>query len=123
MPVSISLRAFSLLTALAIASVALWPSLAATRTDPYSMTVKLAAGALTVIGSLCLSYAIGDTLLSGGGRGAFKALYWASFASTGAGIAEAASGFIAANVTLAVAMAALAFAGAGLLLLSYSGGG
>ena len=123
MPASMPLRALGLLTALAIASAALWPPAPAPPPDPYSMLVKLAAGALAAAGSLCLSYAIGRTLLAGGGRGAFKALYWASFASAGAGVAEAASVFIAADVPRAVAMAALAFTGAGLLLLSYSGGG
>jgi hypothetical protein len=123
MPASMPLRAFGLLAALAIALAAIWPSPAAPRQDPYSITIKLAAGALAVIGSLYMSYAIGGTFLRGGGRGAFKALYWASLASAGAGLAEVASGFIAANVSLAVAMAALSFAGAGLMLLFYSGGG
>jgi hypothetical protein len=123
MPASMPLRAIGLLTALAIALAAIWPSPVAPGHDPYSMTVKLAAGALAAIGSLCLSYAVGRTFLRGGGRGAFKALYWASLASGGAGIAEAASGFIAVNMPLAAAMAALSFAGAGLMLLFYSGGG
>lgn len=123
MPTSILLRALGLLTALAIVFAATWHSPAMPTHDPYPVTAKLAAGALAAIGSLYLAYAIGGTFLRGGGRGAFKALYWASLASSGAGIAEAASGLIAVNVPLAVAMAALTFAGAGLMLLSYSGGG
>jgi hypothetical protein len=123
MPASMPLRAFGLLTALAIASAAIWLSPAAPRHDPYFITIKLAAGALTVIGSMYLSHAIGGTFLRCGGRGAFKALYWASLASSGAGIVEAVSGFTAVNLPLASAMAALSFTGAGLMLLFYSGGG
>jgi hypothetical protein len=123
MPASILLKALGLLTALAIASTCFWPSAVAPRYDPYSITVKLAAGALAIIGSLCLSHAVGGTFLRGGGRGAFKALYWASLASAGAGVTEVASGFMAVNLPLAVTMAALSFAGAGLMLLFYSGGG
>ncbi len=117
------LLASGLLTALAIAAAALLFSPAGPPTDTYAVTVKLAAGALVAIGSLCLSYAIGGTFLRAGGRGAFKVLYWATFAGAGAGIAEAASGLAAANVPLAMALAALAYAGAGLQLLSFSGGG
>lgn len=116
------LRALGLLTALAIAIVAMWHSPPEPVADTYALTVKLAAGIIVVIGSLCLSRAIGATLLSGGGRGAFKALYWAASASAGAGIAGAASGFTAADVPLAVAMAALSLAGACLMMLSLSGG-
>lgn len=123
MPASMPLRAFGLLTALAIASMAILWSPIAPRCDPYSMTVKLAAGALMVIGSIYLSYAVGGTFLRGSGRNVFKALYWASLASSGAGLAEAASGLIAVNLSLAVAMAALSYSGAGLMLLFYSGGG
>jgi hypothetical protein len=122
MPASMSLRALGMLTALAIALAALWPLAAAPRHDPYSMIIKLMAGSLAIIGSLYLAYAVGGTLLRGSGRGAFKALYWASIASAGAGIAEAASGFIVADVPLAAAMAAFSFAGAGLMLIFYSGG-
>ncbi len=123
MPPSLPLRASGLLAAMAIATAALWSPAAVHQLDAYSTTVKLAAGAIATIGSLYLSSAVGGTFLRGGGRRAFKALYWASLASAGAGIAEAASGLFAANVPLAVAMAALSFAGAGLMLLIYPGGG
>jgi hypothetical protein len=123
MPASMSLRALGMLTALAIALAALWPLAAAPPHDPYSMIIKLMAGSLAIIGSLYLAYAVGGTFLRGSGRGAFKALYWASIASVGAGMAEAASGFIVADVPLAAAMAAFSFAGAGLMLIFYSGGG
>ncbi len=123
MPPSMPLKGFGALTALAIASAALLFSPVEPPSDVYTVTVKLAAGTFVIIGSLCLSYAVGGTFLRAGGRGAFKALYWASFAGAGAGIAEAASGFVAASVPLAVALAALAYAGAGLMLSYYAGGG
>jgi hypothetical protein len=67
--------------------------------------------------------AIGGTFLRGGSNGAFKALYWASLASSGAGISQAASAFYPMNVTLAAALAALSFSGAGLMLLRFHNGG
>jgi hypothetical protein len=122
MPASKLLKALGLLTALAIAAAALLYAPAGPPPDPYIVTVKLVAGAAVVIGSIYLARAIGATLLSGGGRGAFKALYWAAFASAGAGIAEAASGLAAVNLPAAAGMASLAFACAGLMLLRFSGG-
>ncbi len=122
MPPSLSLRAFGLLTALVIVSAALYVSPADTRHDAYSATVTLLAGTMAAIGSLSLAYAVGGTFLRHGGRGAFKAIYWASYASAGAGFAEAASVIIPVNVSLATSMAALAFAGAGLVALSFAGG-
>ncbi len=123
MPASLPLRAFGLLTALAVVSIALYASPPEPRHDDYSTMVKLTAGILAMAGSLYLAHAIAGTFLRHGGRGAFKALYWASFASAGAGAAEAASAFTPANAPLAAAAAALAFAGAGLTLTLFAGGG
>jgi hypothetical protein len=91
--------------------------------DTYRAMMRVAVGALMLTGSLSLAIAIDGTFLRGGGNGAFKALYWASVASSGAGISQAASAFYPMNVMLASALAALPLSGAGLMLLRFHQGG
>lgn len=81
--------------------------------DHYAAVVKLAAGVLMVSGSMLLSSAIGRTLLKNAGKGAFKALYFASFSSAGIGVVEAASAMMPMNVAAALCAASVAFAIAG----------
>jgi hypothetical protein len=123
MPASAVLKIFGLLTALAIVALSFSQGTSPPQVGTYSGTVKLLAGFSMVAGSLLLTYSIGATFLRNGGTGAFKALYWASLSSTGAGIAEAASGIMAMGVPLALIITALSFAGAGTLVLHDRMGG
>ncbi len=123
MPPSVLLKALGLFTAMSIAGIALFQGTMPPQGDLYPETIKLLAGVMMVVGSLSLSFAIGSTFLHTGGRTAFKALYWASLSSAGAGIAEAVSGLAAVNVPLSLFLASLAYAGAGALVLHFSAGG
>ncbi len=123
MSVPLSLRAAGLLSfAIVVAASALYMPEAAP-TDPYQATMRLAAGLLLAIGSLSLSRTIGRTLLGKCGTRAFKALYYGSFVSAGAGLSGMASAFYAINLPLAASLAAVSFSGAGLMLLSFQKGG
>lgn len=123
MPVTLSLRAAGILSALAVVIAAALYMPARPPPDPYQAAMRLAAGLLLAAGSLSLSRAVGITLLKHGGNRAFKALYWAVLASAGAGISEASSAFYAMDVPLAVSLAAVSFSGAGLMLLLFQNGG
>jgi hypothetical protein len=90
--------------------------------DIYGAAIKLIAGVSMAAGSLLLARAIGATFLRNRGRGAFKALYLAAFASAGAGLSEAVSGLFAVNVPLGISLATLAFTVAGIVLLLFYGG-
>jgi hypothetical protein len=119
MPPSYPVRSIGFLAAGCIVTASLIFEPAAPGGDPYCTAIKLIAGASMAAGSLLLARNIGAAFLRSGGRGVFKALYLASFASAGAGISEAASGLAAVNVPLAVSLATLAFTGAGIMLLLF----
>src|SRR5271157_1256851 len=123
MPASASLKILGLLTALAIVALSFSQGTSLLPVSQYSGAVKLLAGLSMAAGSLLLAFSISATFLRNGGTGAFKALYWASLSSAGAGIAESASGVIALDVPLALLITALSFAGAGTLVLRHRMGG
>ncbi len=123
MPASALLKVLSLLTAVGIACAAFFQASAPPQAGLYPAAIKLLAGITMTVGSLLLSFTISSTFLQSGGRTAFKALYWASLSSAGAGITEAASGLAAVNVPLSLFLASLAFAGAGMLTLHFGMGG
>lgn len=123
MPVSLPLKAVSALSALAVVFAALSYMPSSPPGDTYRATMRVAVGALMLTGSLSLAIVIDGTFLRGGSNSAFKALYWASLASSGAGISQAASAFYPMNVPLAAALAALSFSGTGLMLLRFHKGG
>lgn len=123
MPASALLTVLGLFTATGIAVAAFFLGSAPPQGSLYPETIKLLAGLMMIAGSLLLSLAISGTFLHTGGRAAFRALYWASLSSAGAGISEAASGLAAVNVPLSLFLASLAFAGAGIFLLHFSTGG
>lgn len=123
MPPSRSLLAAGLASALGIAAAALLLQPAPPPADPYQASVRLAAGLSIIAGSLSLSRAIGKTLLARGGNSAFKALYWAALASSGTGVAAAASVAYPVDVPLAASLSAASFSGAGLMLLHFQKGG
>ncbi|HTY89582.1 MAG TPA: hypothetical protein VMC84_00230 [Methanocella sp.] len=123
MPASLSLRAAGLLSASAIVAASAFYRPSPPPGDPYRSSLLMASGLILAIGSLLLSRTVRNTFLRHGGSGAFKALYWAVLASSGAGISEAVSTFYAMDVPLAASLAAVSFAGAGLMLLDFQKGG
>lgn len=117
MPASALLKASGLAAALFIAFAAALMGPSSPPADNYMATIRLGAGSIMCAGSLLLSKAIGETFLRNGGRGAFKALYCASLASTAAGGCEAASAFMAINRAVALTSTAALLSGAGLALI------
>lgn len=123
MPASLTLRAAGLLSAFCIVAASAFYMPALPPGDPYRASMRLAAGTLLAIGSMSLSHMIGKTLLRQEGNGAFKALYWASLSSAGAGASAAVSAFYAMDVPLAASLAAVSLSVAGLMLMQFRKGG
>ena len=123
MPASLPLKAAGLISALAISAASALVDPASPPGDRYQVAMRLAAGILMVAGPLLLSHAIGNTFLRQGGNMAFKALYWATMASAGAGLSEASSAFYAVDVPAAASLSAISLSAAGLLLLRFQKGG
>jgi len=119
MPASLSLRAFSVLSACAIVVAGALYAPVPPPGDRYQAWMRLAAGFLLALGSLTLSRAIGGTFLRQGGNGAFKALYWAGLASAGAGLSEALSAFYSMDVPLTIVLCTIAYSASGLVLLRF----
>jgi hypothetical protein len=113
MAASIKLKAAGLLAVSGIIAIGAFYQPVYSPGDSYAATVKLAAGVSAIAGSMLLSSSIGRTFLKNAGRGAFKALYLASFSSAGAGVVEAASATVPMNVAAALCAVSVAFAIAG----------
>ena len=113
MAASIMLKAAGLLAVSGIIAIGAFYQPVYGPGDSYAVTIKLAAGVSAIAGSILLSTAIGRTLLKNSGKGAFKALYFASISSTGAGVVEAASATMPMNVAAALCAVSVAFAVAG----------
>ena len=85
----------------------------------YASVVKASTGVLILAGSLLLSSAIGRTVLTHDGRGAFKALYFASLSTAGAGVSESISAVLPVNMGVALLAISTLFATAGLSLVRF----
>jgi len=123
MPASLSLRAFSILSACAIVAAGVLYAPVPPPGDSYQAWMRLAAGFLLALGPLTLSRAVSGTFLRQGGNGAFKALYWAGLASAGAGLSEAMSAFYSMDVPVTIALCTVAYSASGLMLLRFHKGG
>jgi hypothetical protein len=114
MAVSLQLKAAGILAASCIFALAYTYEPVSSTGGVYDGVVKAAAGIFVVVGSVFLSAAIGRTFLKNRGRGAFKALYFASLSSAGVGVAVSASAFTPMNVNAALSALSIVLAVAGL---------
>lgn len=124
MAASLKLNAAGILAASCIIALAYIYEPASSMGSTYDHVVKAAAGISVIAGSVLFSNTVGQTFLKHSGRGAFKALYFASFSSVGFGVTVFASALLPMNVNAATFALSIAFAVAGVCMFRFfqSGG-
>lgn len=119
MAASMKLKASGILAASCIIALAYIYEPVSLTGSGYAPVVKAAAGISVIGGSVLLSTAIGQTFLKNNGRGAFKALYFASISSAGVGVVVSASAVAPMNVNIALFVLSLVFAITGVCMFRF----
>lgn len=89
--------------------------------DAYPATLKVLAGAVTIVGSMYLTRSISLTFLRSGGTLAFRGAYVAAASLSGLGLAEASSVCWPADIRHALAVYCVLAAASGALWMRFYG--
>jgi len=124
MAASMKLKAAGILAASCIIALAYVYEPVSSTGTAYDSVIKALAGIFVIGGSVLLSSAVGQTFLKNKGRGAFKALYFASLSSAGVGVALSVSAVAPMNINAALFVLSIVFAvtGASTLRFLQAGG-
>lgn len=117
----LTLRIIACVVALWVAAALFVGPATAPAANAYQAAVKVLSGAVAVAGSLCLTRAVGLTLLRSGGTPAFSATYLAAAALGGLGLAETASAVVPGNISHALAAGCIASTASGVLWVKFYG--